>query len=608
SVKRLEGEAKGETEVAVQGTLKSIDVAKSQITVTLADGKDITLDVSSRSKVNVEGSISPLPGLKRVIGSQVSVEYSPEMKVVGALNARAGPGGTIDVTGIIKAVNPAQGKVTIQTPDGREVEIDVTAASTIVADGTISSLVALAGKVGEELSVKLDARTNAPLSLKAQASGDAHAAGTLKAVDASAGTIIIATGASGDTTLTVDASTQVEIGGDSATLADLASKIGTQIVAEYSSNTSIATEVKVAGRSGMVSKSMGTIRSVDQAAGTVTMAAEGSADLTVMVSSDTRIQIGPAEGTLANLAAQVGARAFVEYAAGTLAASRITVQGAGSPRAAVSGTLKAVNEGASVITVAPQTGSEVVLKVSANTKILVGGKASALAALVALVGSRVAVQYDAQTSTALAVEASGGAFPTNAHLEATLKAVDQTNGTVTITSGAGVDIALKVDGLTRLTLDGAATTLAALSGQVGARAVADYVVQAQTATLIAVSTAGDDRAATGSGSATGPSGGRGSGEANSGNGSGAGGGTSSGSTANRASISIAGTLKGVNVVSGTVDIADQYGILLTLKVSTQSKISVKGTTGSLAQLATMLGAEVRAEYDASTMTVVSLSV
>jgi hypothetical protein len=100
-------------------------------------------------------------------GSEATVEYLVESKTLLALNARGQKGlNAVNVKAVIKSVNPAEGTVVLQTASGQEVTLKVTAQSSIVADGAISSLVELRGMLGSEATVKYLAESKEVLALE----------------------------------------------------------------------------------------------------------------------------------------------------------------------------------------------------------------------------------------------------------------------------------------------------------------------------------------------------------------------------------------------------------------------------------------------------------
>ncbi len=68
-----------------------------------------------------------------------------------------------------------------------------------------------------------------------------------------------------------------------------------------------------------------------------------------------------------------------------------------------SATLKAVEVDAGTITIVDQSGDELVLKVSENSKMLLGESLSTLAELATVIDSEVDIEYHAETKTVMAI-------------------------------------------------------------------------------------------------------------------------------------------------------------------------------------------------------------
>lgn len=75
--------------------------------------------------------------------------------------------------------------------------------------------------------------------------------------------------------------------------------------------------------------------------------------------------------------------------------------------ATASGKLKAVDAAAGTITITTQSGDELVLKVTGESKILVGGSLSTLAQLAAEIDSGIDVEYHTETKTVTTASIQG---------------------------------------------------------------------------------------------------------------------------------------------------------------------------------------------------------
>lgn len=157
------------------------------------------------------------------------------------------------------------------------------------------------------------------------------------------------------------------------------------------------------GSQAVEAKATGTVKKVDSAAGKVTITTEGGADLVLDVSSKEML------ANLAGLVNKTGTQVTVDYDTGTKTVTNINTQAETRAQATAtgSGTLKAVDAATGTVTIATKSGGELVLKVTDESKILVGGSRATLVQLAAKIGSGVSVDYHAETKTATSVNIQG---------------------------------------------------------------------------------------------------------------------------------------------------------------------------------------------------------
>ncbi len=569
-LKKLESKTNVELETSASGVLKAVNVADGTVTVTTATGTDVTLKIASESRIIANGSLSILASLRAFIGAQTTIDYRHDTRAIHELHVHGQAKGSTGVTGTIKAVNAEKSTITITTPEGGEVVLSINAASSLLTNGTISSFSDLKGKIGEELHADYEGNTQRVINLKARGETNAKATGTLKDVDAQAGTFTI-TAEGGDITLKVDATTELESGDRGIRLEDLTRLLGAQVIAEFNAQTMMATEAKIQGREASTGKATGRIKAVDAAASTIIIIADDDGDLKLTVKTDTLILLSGLAGTLNDLNGKIGARVTAAYSVGASVAISIVVIGSATPsdsfprRNSVAGTLKTVNVLGGTITVAQQTGTELVLKVVGDTKILVQGRQATLTMLVALVGTHVAVQYDVQSSSVLSLESSGRVTD-NVTVAGTIRAVDAVSSTLTVAAASGPDVVLKISDQTRLLLGGVTTTLADLKAQTGARVKAEYSAQTNAAVAVLV-------------------------EAQS-----------------KAEAEITGVLKAVNLLGGSLTVASGNAVEFSFTVNSQTKIKINGADGAFAGLAAVTGGRIKVEYDTQTRVATEIEV
>jgi len=198
-----------------------------------------------------------------------------------------------------------------------------------------------------------------------------------------------------------------------ANLLSLMAQVGSRVEVEYdqSSQTALKLEVEAESQGQVDSSSTvsGTIQAVDAASGTISVVTDAGEALVLRVNSQTQLLIEGAAATLASLAAHIGAEARIRYNTQTRVASLVEVQGDGEANAVVtaSGALKAVNLIAGTVTIATQGGTDLVLKVTSDTKVLVNGSSVALASLLNRLGSQATIEYTADAMVATSINVQG---------------------------------------------------------------------------------------------------------------------------------------------------------------------------------------------------------
>ncbi len=514
----------------ISGAIKSVDTANGTVTITTQAGSDVVLHATSDASIKVNGSASAMSNLSGSIGSEIVAQYDYETKALTRLAAgadaqtKADVGATIDLSGTIKSVNAAAGTITVQADSGAEVVLKVASDSKLQLDGGVSNLLGLGAKVGSRIDGEYNASAGAIASLNAQAQANVTAAGTVKAVDATKGTVTITTQAGADVVVNVASTTEVAANGTIGTLASLKSMIGSQATVTYSQSTMVATDLSVQGKAEASATISGVIKSADAAKGTVTVTASGGQEIVLNVTASTSIVADGAVSTVASLAADVGAQVNVTYNTQTNAAATISAQSQASTTASIAGTLKAVSAIQGTVTITSQSGADVVLKVTNDTKLLLSGAATTMASLATDIGAQVTASYNAQTNTATSVQAQGmvsgsvigsgggtgtaggtgtvsggstgtggsigtgtsGSATTTSSVSGALKAVNVLQGTVTITTQSGADLVLSTSAATKVTVNGAVSTVAALATKIGGQVTVQYSVQTNIVTSIDV--------------------------------------------------------------------------------------------------------------------------
>lgn len=444
-------------------------------------GGKTTADV--RVGTDIEGSVDI--GLR--ITSDAELHINNSGKIVQTK-------GEAVIGGTVKSVDEANGTVTISTPSGNEITVQVTSNSTLKLRGSEVKAAALSGDLGADVIVQFNAETKAITDLSAKADAKAKAelgskldlSGTIKSVDTANGTITITTGSGADVVLKADSNAELKIGGSTAKIADLGSKIGAKVESQYDGDAKSVGSLTV--KTEADASSTGKIKSVDTANGKITVTVNGS-DTTFNVTSDSMLKVNGELVTMATLKTMVGSDVTVVHTEQSKLVTQLDAKASasgslgGTPQAQAgttvraSGTLKAVDLANGFITIMTQAGSDLVLKVSSATKLTINRSSPTIAALATSLGSKIDAEYDSNTMVASALNVqtqAQGSVSGSVSLSGTLKAVDVLKGTVTVTSDSGADLVLSVTSASKMTVGGSSATTASLLTKVGSKVTVEY--------------------------------------------------------------------------------------------------------------------------------------
>jgi hypothetical protein len=300
-------------------------------------------------------------------------------------------------------------------------------------------------------------------------------AGTVSAVDAAGGNITIQPQKAAAVTLQVNAQTRLSLDGSPTHLGDI--PVGAEARARYDTTTKVALRIQAVAQPTLATV-QGAVTAVTSSSITITPEPpEDGAAVTLGTDASTKVILNGASSSLSALA--VGDEARALYDSSTLVAAAIEAESPHHQLAAVQGEVTAV--GASSITVTPQHGSAVTLGTNSSTQIFLNGASSTLSAI--RVGDWAGALYDSTTLIASVIQA---ATPHQqlADVEGQVTAVS--GSSITITPEQGSAVTLGADASTQVFLNGASSTLSAITVGDQARALYDSttliasVIQAAT--------------------------------------------------------------------------------------------------------------------------------
>lgn len=433
--------------------------------------------------------------------------------------------------GTIKAVDALNNGITVMTKGGSDLALQVAADSNLKVAGSETTLANLAAQVGAQVTVQYNAETKAVSRLVAGTDGKARAQaatvldirGTIKSVDAAKGTVTIIADSGASVVVKVASDGEIRLGGAKVSVSGLGARIGSRVETELNASRGAASTVDADTEASV--NASGQIKAVDVGNGTITLTNQAGQETTLSLDSDSKVMVNGSLVTLGQLRSMVGSAVTVENGQDSKAAD-----GAGKPTDArgqvtttVAGTVKSIDAAAGTVTITANTGTDVVLKIGANSQILVGSSVATLADLAARTGAQVMAQYDGKTNELVRFEAgvqaqgqagapgtttaagsgsvstgsTGSASGTpaagspdsarpagTATVAGVLKMVNAASGTITVAAEGGQDVVLKLAVDTRVVVNGSASSVATLVAQVGSSVTVEYNVETKTTVSI----------------------------------------------------------------------------------------------------------------------------
>ena len=286
----------------------------------------------------------------------------------------------------------------------------------------------------------------------------------------------------------------------------------------------------------------------------------GSADVAVNVTGTTMIELDGSTAAIGNLA--VGMQVEVHFNPATFDAFSIETDSvSNADDAHVTGTVAAVDLVAGSVTISPTVGANVTVTVDAATEMQVNDAVGTIQDI--QVGMPIRAEFDLTTMVAKEINAGAGDENNeDTELEGTVSAVDENNGTVSISpDGGGADVTVNVVTETDIEVNGVNASIASI--QVGMPARAEYDNSTMNAFEIHA-------------------------------------GTDDGGGSDSEEADVQGTIASVDTINSTVTISpDGGGDDITLNVVDATEIEVNGDPGTLADFNN--GDNIDAKYISATM-------
>lgn len=290
----------------LEGILQNVDTINGEITMSLKDGRVVTLTIATDAPVETEGASSTLETLEP--GASIEVEVNEDGQVVQHINARLAK-----AEGVVVEIDGKE--ITVETERGRRVTVIVTERTRIELEddlpGTLADL-----HVGAEVEVKFDPDSRVAFKIDTEEE-EAEIEGIIVEIDGEEVTVETERGRR--LTLIISKHTRIELEDHlPGTLADL--QKGVEVEVKFDPFTRTALKI---GLEEEVAEIEGTI--VNIAGEEVTIETESGRRVTLIVGDRTRIEVEDnLPGTLADL--QKGIEVEVKFDSGTNVALKIELE------------------------------------------------------------------------------------------------------------------------------------------------------------------------------------------------------------------------------------------------------------------------------------------
>lgn len=397
----------------VHGVISAL--GSNTVTVTPDNGTaDVVLNVTDGTMIEIDHAQKAFGDL--AVGMQVEASYDPTTNNAFSIEADSeGESNDAHIHGTVTAVDTGASTLTIAPTTGAPVTLNVDASTEIKVNDVTATLADV--QVGMPAEAQYDSTSLLATEIKVGSGDDnhedQHLNGTVAAVDTGAQTVTITPhGGGADVVLNVTTETEIEVNGEPGALGDIL--VGATIEAKYDPSTNNAFELKVGSDDGgggggggdQNAEVEGPVTAVNMDAKTVTIDPSEGDPVTVNVTDSTEIKVNDQTATLADVT--VGAQAKAEYDATSLDASELTVgdNSGGDGNNDIHGTITAKDNDLKTVTITPEHGDAVTVRIVESTEIKVNGESATFDDVT--VGAQAESEYDANSLEARELNVGSG--------------------------------------------------------------------------------------------------------------------------------------------------------------------------------------------------------
>jgi len=417
--KQLDVEAKGNADVSVKASKQKHRAdLEARLETNMQRHLDLFAEIIAKAPPQARASLeaalqATLQGYKAALEglgeSEADVKELLELRAlhgsVEAINLSTSPGQppTTPGTGSAPTIGSGQatlaGEITVKSHGDAEVTLKLTSDTQVFVGeepGKLSDI-----SVGDRVNVRYNSDDLVAAKIKVQTEAKAH--GRIEALDSAGGllTVALPNGAILELKLTPD--TKIEVNGEEADAANL--EANARVEVEYNIRTMEAFEVEAS----TIAEVKGTVNSVDASAGTVTILNKSGKEVTLKITNSTRVDIHGLLFGILGVSPGMYLKAEFDLTTGEVRELDVTGghrgegKGMASAEGKANGTIASVDAASGKITLHLDDGGSLEVGTTGDTEIELNGRAVDLAGLT--VGSRAAIEYDAETMVASEVDA-----------------------------------------------------------------------------------------------------------------------------------------------------------------------------------------------------------
>ncbi len=316
--------------------------------------------------------------------------------------------GTLTAIGTLRGISTSDFSINMTSNAGADIQLRAGIDRKYVLNGTFAKGIgALTQSTGQPAAALYDAATKTVVQIQVGAPIGGLLSGSLKAVNLQNSTLTVTNTAAREVVVPVAPNTKITVDGAVAQLDSLRDRLGSPIDVAYDLTTTTAYVVDLPAPQTLSVLMNATLSDVNPVGNTLTVInPAGGGNLVLQVPPYAFILVDGAVTDLRSLTGKVNSLVTLQYSLATIFLAAI-IAPAPAPalgsNALVAGTLTSMDPRLSTILVTSQLGPKLILYVTRDTKITLGGVPVPYGALQGKLNATLNVRYNPQTQSAMSI-------------------------------------------------------------------------------------------------------------------------------------------------------------------------------------------------------------